>query len=161
SPSFADDVPLTIRLSTQTPPNGEVFESMRHFKERVEAETTGKVQIEIYDSGKLYDNDKIAAAVTSGKVERGMLSLTRYADTIAVADVFSLPFLFSNPQIEIRARAINSEIRRLIDNEILKSGARVLWWIPEGTFVMLGKGQAITTPEALEGKTIRTSGQTV
>lgn len=161
SPSFSDDIPLTIRLSTQTPPNGEVFESIRHFKERIESEGSGKLRIEIYDSGKLYDNNQIVDAVTSGKIEMGMVNLTRYADTIALTDFFSLPFLFSDPQIERRARAINSDIRRLIENEILKSGARVLWWIPEGTFVMLGKGQAITTPEALAGKTIRTSGQTV
>jgi len=159
--SFADDAPLTIRLSTQTPPNGEVFQSMLHFKEYIETQSAGKMRIEIYDSGKLYDNDKIVAAVTSGKVEIGMVNLTRYADTIAVADVFSLPFLFSDPQIEIRARANDSEIRRLIDSEILKSGARVLWWIPEGSFVMLGKGQVIATPEALSGRTVRTAGQTV
>jgi C4-dicarboxylate-binding protein DctP len=159
--SLADDPPLTIRLSTQTPPNGEVFESMRHFKERVETDSAGKLRIEIYDSGRLYDNNQIVAAVTAGEVEMGMVNLTRYADTIALADVFSLPFLFSDPAIERRARNPDSEIRRLIDDEILKSGARVLWWIPEGSFVMLGKGQAIATPESLAGRTIRTSGQTV
>jgi C4-dicarboxylate-binding protein DctP len=158
---FADDAPLTIRLSTQTPPNGEVFESMRHFKERIETESAGKLRIEIYDSGKLYDSDQIVSAVTAGKVEMGMVNLTRYANTISLADVFSLPFLFSDPHIERRARNPDSEIRHLIDNEILKSGARVLWWIPEGSFVMLGKGQGIATPEALAGRTIRTAGQTI
>jgi C4-dicarboxylate-binding protein DctP len=161
SPSFAKDWPPTIRLSTQAPPGSEVIQSILVFKERVEALSKGAIRIEIYDSGKLYDSHDIVAAVSSGKIEMGHANLTRYADTVPLADVFSLPFLFSNPQIERLARAPRSEVRRLIEDEILtKSDARVLWWIPEGSFVLLTNGQPMANPAALLGKTVRSSGQT-
>src|ERR1700736_6145644 len=151
--SLAEEQPLVIRFSTQAPSDAEYFQSMLHFKQRVEAESNDKIRIDLSDSGKLYDSDKIVAAVSSGDVEIGMVNLTRYGETIPVADAFSLPFMFNNKMVETASRSPDSEIRRLIDEEILqRSGARVLWWIPEGSFVLLAKGRSIATPEALAGK---------
>ncbi len=159
--SLAEERPLVIRFSTQAPSDAEYFQSMLHFKQRVAAESNDKIRIDLSDSGKLYDSDKIAAAVSSGKVEIGMVNLTRYGQTIPVADAFSLPFMFSDKLVEIASRAPNSEIRHLIDEAILKrSGVRVLWWIPEGSFVLLAKGISVARPEALAGKTVRSSGPT-
>jgi C4-dicarboxylate-binding protein DctP len=134
---------------------------MQHFKERVEARSGGAIRIEIYDSGKLYDSHDVVAAVTSGKIEMGHVNLTRYAGTVPAADFFSLPFLFADQRIEKAARTPGSEIRQIIEEEILRhSGARVLWWIPEGSFVMLASGLSLANPAMLEGKTVRSSGPT-
>jgi len=162
SQSLADGQPLVLRFSTQAPSGAEYFESMLHFKDRVEAESKGMIRIDLFDSGKLYDSDTIAAAVSSGSVEIGMVNLTRYGETIPVADAFSLPFLFNDKLVEMASRAPNSEIRQVIDKAILeKSGARVLWWIPEGGFVLLAKGMSMATPEALSGRTVRSSGPAI
>ena len=85
--SLAEERPLVIRFSTQAPSDAEYFQSMLHFKQRVEAESNEKIRIDLSDSGKLYDSDKIAAAVSSGKVEIGMLNLTR------LVRLFLLPML--------------------------------------------------------------------
>jgi C4-dicarboxylate-binding protein DctP len=159
--ALAGEQRLVIRFSTQAPSDAEYFQSMRHFKDRVEAESNGMIRIDLVDSGKLYDSHAIAAAVSSGSVEMGMVNLTRYGETIPIADAFSLPFLFNDKLVEIASRAPNSEIRQLIDKAILeKSGARVLWWIPEGGFVLLAKGMPMASPEALIGRTVRSSGPT-
>jgi TRAP-type C4-dicarboxylate transport system substrate-binding protein len=159
--SAAEQAPIHVRLSTQIPPDADHFLSMLHFKERVEADSGGGLIIDITDTGKLYDSGKVAAAVSSGQVEMGQVNLTRFADTVPVADAFTLPFLFSDDAVEKASRRPDGEIRKLIEGEILaKAGARGLWWISEGPFVLLTKAGAVSTPDAMAGKTVRSSGPT-
>lgn len=160
--SVAAEPPLVIRFSTQAPPDGQQFQSMLHFKERVEAESQGKIRVDLYDTGKLYEDNKVAAAVSSGEVEIGHVNLSRYAETIVIADAFYLPFMFTDAPIERASRTSESEIRKLIDDAILKTaGARVLWWIPEGSIVFLANGSSMANPSALAGKRVRSSGPTI
>jgi C4-dicarboxylate-binding protein DctP len=161
TPSLAEQSPLVIRLSTQASKDADYFQSMLHFKERVEESSHGAIRVDIYDSGKLYESDKVAAAVSAGEVEMAMVNLPRFAGAIPIADAYSLPFLFSNETLERASRKPASGIRVLIDDAILKqSGARVLWWIPEGSFVLLSKNAPISTPDDLSGKSVRSSGPT-
>jgi C4-dicarboxylate-binding protein DctP len=161
APGFGEEPTIHIRLSTQIPAGSEQHQNMVFFKERVEADSGGSIAVDIFDSGKLFDSDAIAGALSAGKVEMGHVNLSRYADTIALADAFSLPFLFSDETVERASRKPGSEVRKLVDQAILdQSGTRVLWWIPEGSFVLLTKQVPITTPDALQGKTVRSSGPT-
>ena len=112
--------------------------------------------------GKLFEDGQVAAAVTEGKAEIGHVNLSRYAETILVADAYYLPFLFTDVAVERASRAPESEIRRLIEDAILeKAGARVLWWIPEGSILLLTKDVAVANPTALGGKSVRISGPTI
>jgi TRAP-type C4-dicarboxylate transport system substrate-binding protein len=157
----AQQAPVHVRLSTQIPPGADHFLSMLHFKERVEAASGGSLVIDIYDTGKLFDSDRVAGAVNAGQVEMGQVNLTRFADIVPVADAFTLPFLFSDEAIEKASRRPGGEIRTLIEGAILEqAGARSLWWISEGPLVLLTKGEAVSAPGAMAGKSVRTSGPT-
>lgn len=162
SGSAAGEPELVIRFSTQAPPNGQQFQSMLHFKERVEAESQGRLRVDIYDSGKLFEDGQVAAAVSAGKVELGHVNLSRYAETILVADAYYLPFLFTDVAVERASRTPDSEIRKLIEKAILdNAGARVLWWIPEGSILLMTKDTPLADPAALAGKSVRISGPTI
>jgi C4-dicarboxylate-binding protein DctP len=158
NPAFAEDT-VAVRLSTQFPPESELFQSMLHFKERVEAESKGAIRIDIYDTGKPYDSDKIAYAVSEGRIEMGQVPVHRFSDLARISEAFTMPFVFTDMQVERASRAPNSEIRQLIEGAILeKANARVLWWIPEGGIVLLAKGASMADPVALAGKTVRAYG---
>jgi C4-dicarboxylate-binding protein DctP len=158
----AEEKPLVIRFSTQAPPNSPQIQSLVHFKQRVEADSQGSIAIELYDSGKLYEDNQIAAAVRSGVIEMGYVNLSRYGEIIQIADAFYLPFLFANADVEKASRAPKSEMRRLIDDAILSvAGARVLWWVPEGQIVLLANNLSLADPDRLLGKSVRISGPTM
>jgi TRAP-type C4-dicarboxylate transport system substrate-binding protein len=157
--AFAADTPVHIRLSTQTPPNMPVMQVLRHFKERVEAESKGGVAIEIFDSGKLYSDDEIGKAVTAGAVEMGYVNLAQYANIVPGVDIFQAPFLFNSEALLKAARAPGSEIRRIIDDAIeTDAQARVLWWVSQGQMVMLSHGPSLANPDRIAGKTVRAAG---
>lgn len=153
---LAGEPDLVIRFSTQAPPNGRQFQSMLHFKERVEADSLGRMRVDIYDSGKLFEDNQVAEAVSAGRVEIGHVNLSRYAETILVADAYYLPFLFADTAVERASRAPESEIKKLIEDAILRNaGARVLWWIPEGSILLMTKDMPVGNPAALSGKRVR------
>lgn len=159
---LAAEPELVIRFSTQAPPNGQQFQTMKRFKGLVEAESRGRMRVDIYDRGRLFEDGQVAAAVSAGKVEIGHVNLSRYAETVLIADAFYLPFLFNDVAVERAARAPDSEIRQLIEDAILQSsGARVLWWIPEGSILLLSKELSLADPRRLAGKTVRISGPTI
>jgi C4-dicarboxylate-binding protein DctP len=151
--------PITIRISTMWPLTSSNSISFLHFKARLEAESKGEIHVEIHDSAKLYGDSTIAAAVSSGAVDMGYVSLSRYAGTIPAADLFQLPFLFNTKTIAAAARLPESEIRQAIDGAILVlANARVLWWVPSGANVLLSNEASLADPQNLRGKSIRTFG---
>ena len=156
---WAAEPELVIRFSTQAPPNGQQFQTMKLFKELVEAKSDAQIRVDIYDRGKLFEDGQVAAAVSAGKVEIGHVNLSRYAETILIADAYYLPFMFNDVAVERASRGPEGKIRKIIDTAILESaGARVLWWIPEGSILLLSKGASMANPEALAGKTVRLCG---
>lgn len=160
--AWAAEPELVIRFSTQAPPNGQQFQTMKLFKELVEAKSGGIIRVDIYDRGKLFEDGQVAAAVSEGKVELGHVNLSRYAETVLVADAYYLPFMFNDVAVERASRSPNSEIRKIIEEAILENGgARVLWWIPEGSILLLSKSVSMANPKELAGKTARMSGPTI
>jgi TRAP-type C4-dicarboxylate transport system substrate-binding protein len=150
--------PVLIRISTQNPITAPTSQTLRHFKERVEAQSDGEIQVAIYDVAKLYSDREVAGAVEDGRVEMGFVVLSRYAQKIPAADVFQLPFVFNSDVIAAAARAPGSDIRQLIDKAILeKVNARVLWWLPQGQNVLISESP-LTDPDSLAGKKVRTFG---
>jgi C4-dicarboxylate-binding protein DctP len=159
---WAAEPELVIRFSTQAPPNGQQFQTMKLFKELVEAKSDAQIRVDIYDRGKLFEDGQVAAAVSAGKVEIAHVNLSRYAETILIADAYYLPFMFNDVAVERASRKPEGKIRKIIDTAILESaGARVLWWIPEGSILLLSKGASMANPDALAGKTVRISGPTI
>lgn len=149
----------TLRITTQLPPQNVIPQNLKKFEEIVEAESGGEIQIEIYDSAQLYKDKEVPKAVASGAIEMGSSALTRFVGTTPVVDLFFAPFVFKDFEAVKTATAPDSPIREAIETEILKTGARVLWWQPFGMAVMLSKGEALDTPEKVKDKKVRVFGK--
>jgi TRAP-type C4-dicarboxylate transport system substrate-binding protein len=147
---------ITLRLSTQSLPTSTSIKSITHFKERVETKSHGRLRVEIYDSGKLYSDSAVGAAVSTGAVEMAYLNLARYGSKSLVIDAFELPFLFNTSDIEKAARAPGSEVRHVLDAVILaEMNARVLWWVSEGKVIFFANGMAVSNIDHVAGKNVR------
>ena len=91
----------------------------------------------------------------------GTSSLTRYVGDVPAVDIFYQPFLFNSDALVRSATAKGSSVRGPLDQAILGTGARVLWWQAYGKAIMLSKGAPIKTPADIHNKKVRVFGKTL
>ncbi|MDH3314741.1 MAG: TRAP transporter substrate-binding protein DctP [Gammaproteobacteria bacterium] len=150
-----------LRLTLQLPLKHHLGQNVQAFKEEVERETGGEIKVEIYPSAQLYKDKEVPQAVASGAIEMGVASLTRFAGTVPAVDIFYVPFMFDSEAKVRAATAPESRIRQTLDQEILKTGTRVLWWQAFGGTIVLSKKNPIRTPDDVRGKKVRVFGKTI
>lgn len=148
-----------IRITTQLPSKNVIPQNLYRFEQVVEKASGGDILVEVFDSAQLYTDKEVPKAVSSGAIEMGSAALTRFEGTTPVVDLFFTPFVFKSFDAVVKATQPGHPIRQTIDAEILKTGARVLWWQPFGMAVMLSKGEAIDTPQKMKGKKVRAFGK--
>lgn len=156
SPSWAAK---TLRITLQLPIKHHLGGNLIDFKEEVDRESGGSLEVKIYPSAQLYKDKEVPQAVSSGAIEMGVASLSQFAGTIPAVDLFYVPFLLPSYDKVVKATQYDSPIRSRIDAEILKTGARPLWWQAYGGVVLLSKNEPIKMPEDLKGKKIRVFGK--
>jgi C4-dicarboxylate-binding protein DctP len=149
----------TLRITLQLPLKNILGQNLLAFKEKVEADSKGDLKVEIYDSAQLYKDKEVPQAVASGAIEMGVAAHSRFTDTAPAIDVFNVPFMFKDAAATEKATSPGSPIRQAIDAEILKTGARVMWWQPFGMAVMLSKGDPIVNPADIKDKKVRVFGK--
>lgn len=150
----------TLRVTSQLPPSHPVTANLYEFKEIVEAESEGQLIIEIFDSAQLYKDSEVPQAVSSNAIEMGAASLARYAGTIPAVDFFYVPFSLPSFDAVRAATAPDGEIRGMIDDAILETGARVLWWQALGGAVIMSD-TPVRQPEDMEGLKVRVFSKTL
>ncbi len=151
----------TLRITLQLPIKHHLGQNLLEFKKQVEQETNGELKIEIYPSAQLYKDKEVPQAVSSGAIEMGVASITRFAGTIPAVDIFYVPFMFPSADKVRKATEPGSPIRGPLDAAILKTGARPLWWQAFGGAIILSKNEPIERPEDMKGKKVRVFGKTL
>ena len=159
--STATAADVTLRISLQLPLKSHLGQNLVLFKDEVESASNGEIAVEIYDSAQLFKDKEVPEAVGSGAIEMGVASLTRYVGDIPAVDVFYMPFLLNSEEKIRKAVAPGSAVRAPLDEAILETGARVLWWQAYGTVVLLSNGGPIATPDDMKDKKARVFGKTL
>ena len=150
-----------LRLTLQLPITNVLGQNLVAFKEIVERESGGAIKVELYPSAQLYKDREVPQAVASGAIEMGIAPVSRFAPSQPAVNLFGLPFLFaSNEEVAVVTKS-GHPIRDTLDDELLKTGARPLWWQPFGLTVMLGRVQAPVHPSSLEAKRVRVFSDTM
>ncbi len=151
----------TLRISLQLPLKSHLGQNLVVFKDEVEKNSGGKVEVQIYDSAQLYKDKEVPQAVGSGSIEMGVASLTRFVGDVPAVDIFYVPFLFNTEELVRKAAAPGSPVRAPLDEAILGTGSRVLWWQAYGGAILLSKSGPIKTPADMKGKKVRVFGKTL
>lgn len=159
--TVADAAETTLRITLQLPLKSHLGQNLLLFKKDVEAASKGEIAVEIYDSAQLFRDKEVPQAVSSGQIEMGVASLTRFVGEIPAVDIFYLPFVFNTEALVRAATAPDSPIRTAIDKAILATGSRVLWWQAYGGSIMLSKDAPIHTPADIKDKKVRVFGKTL
>jgi C4-dicarboxylate-binding protein DctP len=156
SPALAE---RTLRLSLQVPMTHEVGQNIQFFKDKVEDLSKGDIKIQTYDSAQLYKGSQIPQAVGSGAIDMGLVALDEFAGTYPAAGLFSVAFMFPNYEVLARAADPASPVRQRLDEMILDTGARVMWWQDYGPVQLLSKERPIVSPEDMKGQKVRVLGK--
>ena len=157
--SFAAET--TLRISLQLPLKSHLGQNLVLFKSEVEKNSGGSIEVQIYDSAQLYKDKEVPQAVGSGAIEMGVASLTRYVGDVPAVDIFYTPFMFNSEALVRKATAPGSTVRGPIDEAILATGSRVLWWQAYGSAILLSKGGPVKTPADMKNKKVRVFGKTL
>lgn len=156
SPALAE---RTLRLSLQVPTNHPVGQNIEFFKEKIEDISDGEIKLQIFDSAQLFKGSQIPQAVSSGAIDMGLVGLDEFAGTDPIAGLFSVAFMFPNYEVLAEAADPSSPVRQTLDEMILDTGARVMWWQDYGPVQLLSKEQPIVSPEDMQDQKVRVLGK--
>ncbi len=149
----------TLRLSLQVATNHPVGENIVYFADQLEEISGGEMNVEIYDAAQLYKGSEIPQAVSSGAIDMGLVLIDEFAGTIPAVGLFSVAFMFPNYEILADAAGPESPVRQQIDEMILETGARVVWWQDYGPVQLLSNDGPLVSPEDMQGKKVRVLGK--
>jgi TRAP-type C4-dicarboxylate transport system substrate-binding protein len=136
--------------------------SMARFKEELEKQSGGAIALQIFDNAKLFTNDQVVDAVSSGAIDIGTTAVHNFAVKIPAAAIIDQPFLFNFEALMRAAASPGSEFRKLIDDAILaKAGMRILWWQSIGDNVFYSNGQDIADPGRMKDQRVGVPGESV
>jgi C4-dicarboxylate-binding protein DctP len=145
----------TLRLSLPVSAGNPISENIQDFRREVERRTGGAIKIAVLSKTQLYEDNEVISAVSSGAVEMGATSLNQFAYDVPLAGVFLQPFMFNFNALVRAAAKPGSEIRTLIDEEILYwTNARVLWWQPRGSTVIFSHSVPDVSPAAIANRPV-------
>ncbi len=150
----------TLRFTTQLPGKNFATKNAVQFIKCVGDQTD--IKIELYDSAQLYRDKEVPQAVASGAIDMGMSTSARFAGTIPAIEILYVPFATGNREETIAMLSPGAEVRTLIDDALLKTGVRPIWWIDYGSAVFLSKKKRpIQVPSDLKDMKVRVFGKTL
>jgi C4-dicarboxylate-binding protein DctP len=149
-----------IRVTLQLPETHSLGQNWLAFKEIIERESNGELELQLFPSAQLFKDKEVPEAVGTGAVEAGSAFLGRFAGSVPAVEVTSIPFIFADEAHLRAAVAPGSEMRSVLDAAILKeTNVKILWWQAFGRNIYLSNGDPIRSPADMKGKKVRTYGR--
>ena len=110
---------IRYRLGMSQPEDSPNYIRLKQMADRVQAETGGRMQIEIYPAGKLGSDNVMLAMLQKNEMEMYMAGNV-FGPLVPVTEMPGLPFVFRNPE-EVFA-ALDGELGEYIRGEMMAKG---------------------------------------
>ncbi|SDI40289.1 tripartite ATP-independent transporter solute receptor, DctP family [Alteribacillus persepolensis] len=145
--------PVTLQVGHVAPPNHAYHLGLVEFKEAVEEETNGQINIEIYPAGQMGGDRSLVERVQYGSLDMALSSTGVVGNFIEDIAVVEMPFLFNdlNHAYETFDGEIGQELLHKMENINIKG---IAFW--EKGFVQLSNNKhPIYSPEDVSGLKMR------
>lgn len=150
-----DSETYTIRLAHLVPEEQSSHVAAVDFKEKLEAESDGRLKVELYPNGQLYGSDREAIeAVQLGNIEMTIPAVAAMASFNEKFQVFDLPFLFNNN--EAAYKALDGDLGQELMADLESNGLKGLVFGENGFRHVSNNEGPIEKPEDMEGLKMRT-----
>src|SRR5690625_3409160 len=126
------------------------------FKETIEEESDGKIEVEVYTAGTLGTNMDALQSLQTGAIEMAITSPGFSGDVIPESNIMSIPFLFSD-DLEVNRKVLDESealYGPLAEQYEEKGITPFKFWL-EG-FMWWTANKEIKTPEDMDGVKMRT-----
>lgn len=145
----------TIGVTYTTPETGATHIGLEKFKELVEEQTDGDVQIELYPNGQLYASEREAIeAAQSGNIEMTVAASAPVAGFDENFLALDLPFIFSDH--DTAYEALDGELGQTLLDGLTEIGLVGLAYGETGMRSITNNKHPIESPDDLQGLKIRT-----
>jgi len=127
--SLASDGSIVIRFSHVVAQNTPKGWGAREFARRVNQELRGKVRVEVFANGSLYQDNEAIEALAAGDLEMAAPSSAKFMGIVPALQLFDMPFLFSDIQSVHTTidGAIGEEMKELFLNRNLDIRLLTFW----------------------------------
>jgi len=130
------------------------FKSLEMFKEIVERESNGRIEVELYHSSQLGDDVEMMEALKLGTQQMTCPSTAPIGGFINDFKVFELPFLF--PSGEAADYVLDGEVGQGILKKLESEGIVGLTYWENGFRNLTNSSREVRTPEDMVGLKVRT-----
>lgn len=148
-----------LTFSTYLPPAYEyVWKPLENFVKNVEQRSDGRVKINVFHSGQLFDGFEELPALSRGDVDMVNMTSTYPSGTVPALSIFTLPFLFDN----------TDHLKRALDAGLFDLGVRqemqdqhdavVLGLAPWDPYELYSRKTPIKTSDDFKGKVWASTG---
>ncbi len=160
APAEAESEPIEIVFSTYWPVSYKyLWLPVKHFAEKVEKQSSGRVRFKLYHSKKLYNGKDEFGALERGDIDMSSPSDIYHAKIIPELGITSLPFLFNNP--ESLQKILDAGLWDLgITQKLLEHNIVVLSVSACDPYQIYSKGFQVLSPGHIKGKKWGVSGTT-
>lgn len=150
--AFAAD--FTMRISHQYPPTHQVARALDQFAADVKADTSGKVEVQVFGSEQLFKAGQNHAAVARGQVEAAAILGFQWGGTIPEMNVMSIPFLMTHAaQLK---KFPSSEAATLLNAKMEEKGVKPIAWMVDANDGIFTSAKApLVKPDDFKGVKIR------
>lgn len=153
--------PIELTFSTYLPPAYEyISKPIDNFVETVQKESNGRVKINVFHSGQLFDGYEELAALSRGDVDMVNMTGTYPGGTVAALNIFTMPFAFQD--IQHLQRALAAGLLDLgIRQELLNDHDTVILGVaPLDPYELYSRTTPVLTVDDFKGKVWASTGAT-
>ena len=153
SPGFGAEKTYKIRFGHVAPPPHPQNKAALFFKDYVERESGGRIQVSVHPLGQLGGEIAQTEAVTLGTQEMASITSEALTNFVPQMGLFSLPFFYEN--FEELERIWSGDIGYKIMGEFAKTGMYCLAWSSNGFRDWANSERPIKSPEDMKGMKLR------
>jgi TRAP-type transport system periplasmic protein len=146
----ASAAPVTMRFGSDSPIGAAHTKSALVLKELVENGTSGRVQVTIFPDGQLGSNGPMTNSVKAGTLDAVVTDVTYISTAVPEADVFNLPFLYTDTEQVLRFAngAVGARLKPKINEAF---GCEVLGFATDGSRNLWNSKRPIRSPADIDG----------
>ncbi|HEX9766777.1 MAG TPA: sialic acid TRAP transporter substrate-binding protein SiaP, partial [Nitriliruptorales bacterium] len=147
---------VTLRFSCSCVPEDHHTKAIYKFEEEVEASTNGAIQVEVFDSGSLFDQTAEQTALLRGDLEMAYASSQWVSERVPAASIVGVPYMITD--LDHLYAVMDGEVGTAIfDAAIEQAGIRPLTSLYLGTrhLNLRDIGRQVMVPADLEGVKLR------
>ena len=146
---------MTLRAATANPPGSLHVAAIDKFKEIVEKESNGAIQVQTFYGGSMGDEQANVKQLRNTEIHIAVLADGNLTPFASKAGVFILPYMFPTLQDAERLFSDKPFMDKMANEIAAQSRTRPLGWLIGGYRVLTNSKHAIAKMEDLKGLKIR------